>query len=119
MSDTEQWKQQKLKNLECLRACIFTFANYSPPSADWDHDHCRGCMAKFALFDAPEILRSGYFTRIRFGDESIVEPEIIRQARESGREVLAKPDAKEWVCPDCFQAFRETLAWKLAPQGQA
>jgi hypothetical protein len=118
MSSPEEWKQHKLKSLEHLRALAFTFADYTPPSADWDHDHCEGCWAKFALFDAPEILHSGYFTTVQSGDKSTKEPEFIEQARESGRTVLAKPDAKEWVCPECFQAFRTTLSWKLKSNPQ-
>jgi hypothetical protein len=113
MSSPEEWKHHKLKSLERLRAMTFTFADYRPPSAGWDHDHCEGCLATFAVFDAPEILRSGYFTTVQFGDGLTKEPEFIKQARESGREVLAKPDAKQWVCPDCFQEFRGALDWKL------
>jgi hypothetical protein len=113
MSSAEEWKQHKLKKLEHLRALTFTFADYTPPSPEWDHDHCEGCWTKFALFDAPEILHSGYFTIVELDDEFAEEPALIQQARESGSNVLAKPDAKEWVCPECFQAFRKTLAWKL------
>jgi hypothetical protein len=113
MSSAEEWKQHKLKSLERLRSLTFTFADYTPPNPEWDHDHCEGCWAKFALFDAPEILHSGYFTTVELDDEFKEEPELIQQARESGRNVLAKPDTKEWVCSECFQAFRKTLAWKL------
>ena len=113
MSTAEEWKQHKLKSLEHLKASTFTFADYTPPDAEWDHDHCEGCWAKFALFDAPEILHSGYFTSVELEGEFTEEPELIKQARESGRNVLAKPDTKEWLCPECFHAFRMELAWKL------
>ena len=119
MSTAEDWEQHKLKSLEHLRASTFTFSVYAPPSPEWDHDHCEGCWAKFALFEAPEILHSGYFTTVESSDESTQVPEFIQQARESGRNVLAKPDTKEWVCPECFQAFHATLAWKLESKPQS
>jgi|SRR5579864_4629600 hypothetical protein len=112
MSTAEEWKQHKLKTLEHLRAATFEFADYTPPSPEWDHDHCEGCWAKFALFDAPEILHSGYFTIVDLGGESEEEPELIRQARESGLKALPKPDTREWVCQECFQTYRVPLSWK-------
>ena len=113
MSSAEEWKQYKLKNLERLRALTFTFADYAPPSTEWDHDHCEGCWATFALFDESEILPSGYFTAVPVGDESSKESEIIQQARKSGSKIWAKADAKKWVCPECFQLFRITLGWQV------
>jgi hypothetical protein len=119
LSSAKERKQQKLKKLERLRGLMFRFAKYRPPSADWDHDHCDGCWAKFALFDAPEILHSGYFTITQICGQPTKEPEFIQQARESGHKVLAKPDTKEWVCPKCFHAFRKTMAWKLKSKPQS
>lgn len=113
MSTAEEQKQHKLKKLEHLGALTFTFADHTPPSPEWDHDHCEGCWTKFALFDAQGILHSGYFTIVESGDESAEEPEFIRQVKESGGKVLAKSDDKEWVCRECFQSFRKTLVWKL------
>ena len=49
------------------------------PRAEWDHDHCAFCWAKFADVDGPEILREGYAT----------------------------PDDYYWICPTCFTDFRE------------
>jgi hypothetical protein len=118
MSTAEEWKQHKLKSLEHLRGLTFTFADYTPPSPEWDHDHCECCWAKFALFEAPEILHSGYFIIVKLFDESTEESEVIQHAQESGRTVLLKPDTKEWVCPKCFQAFRVALGWKLKSKPQ-
>jgi hypothetical protein len=90
----------------------FQLADYSAPSADWDHDHCESCMAKFAEFDGPEILHSGYFTNYRSGTEHSEIPEFIKQMQEQGRKVMAKPDAKRWICKECFEKFRPILNWK-------
>jgi len=46
------------------------------------------------------------------------EPPLIQQARESGRDVMKKPDTKEWVCQECFEEFRKTLDWKLKSRAQ-
>ena len=113
MSSAEQRKQYKQKSLEHLRALTFTLADYALPSIDWNNDHCEGCWAKFAVFDAPEILHSGYFTIVELADETTEESEMINHSRESGRTVLAKPDTKKWVCPECFETFRTTVSWKL------
>jgi hypothetical protein len=113
MSSNEEWKHYKLASLERLRASSFQLADYTAPNAEWDHDHCVCCWAKFAQFDAPEVLHSGYFTIVRFGNEPTEVPPFILQARELGRHVMKKPDTKEWVCHECFDEFRNTLDWKV------
>ena len=30
--------------------------------ADWDHDHCAFCWAKFAEYDAPDVQHNAYAT---------------------------------------------------------
>jgi iron donor protein CyaY len=96
-----------------LRAAPFTFADYTPPTAEGDHHHRVGCWATYAIFDEQEILPSGYFTTVQFGDKSTRESRIIQQARESGRECPAKTGTQEWICSVCFQEFSTALAWKL------
>ena len=118
MSSNEEWKQHTRDRLEHLRASSFQLADYTPPTAEWDHDHCVGCWTKFANFDAPDVLHSGYFTFVQFEDEPLEEPPLIQQARESGCDVMKKPDTKEWVCQECFEEFRKTLDWKLKSRAQ-
>ena len=83
-------------------------AEYKAPSAEWDHDHCEGCWAKFAEFDAPDILHSGYFTVVE-DDEPAEEPVLIEQALEMERNVMKKPDTRKWICQKCFEEFRWAL----------
>jgi hypothetical protein len=113
MSTSGEWKEYKLHNLSRFKGKSFQLADYSAPSTDWDHDHCEGCAAKFAEFDGPEILHSGYFTIYEIGSPNREMPEFITQLHEQGRKVLAKPDVNRWVCKECFEEFRETLDWKL------
>jgi hypothetical protein len=60
-------------------------ATYHAPSSVWDHDHCEFCWAKFMDSDEPEILREGYVT----------------------------DDGRDWVCPQCFEDFRERFGWTI------
>lgn len=54
----------------------------------WDHDHCEFCFAKFAEpGPLPDALHEGYATL----------------------------DAYRWICPTCFEDFRERFGWTLAP----
>ena len=118
MISDEGWKQFKLDRLEHLRGSFFQVADYVAPSAEWDHDHCEACMAKFAEFDAPDILHSGYFTVAEDDDEPAEEPVFIQQAQEMGSNVMKKPDTKKWVCQKCFEELSGALDWKLEPRAQ-
>jgi hypothetical protein len=60
-------------------------ATYHRPSPVWDHDHCTFCWAKFMEADDLEILREGYTT----------------------------DDEYYWVCPTCFEDFRELFGWSV------
>jgi hypothetical protein len=118
MSSDEEWKQFKLDCLEYLRGYSFQLADYIAPNAEWDHDHCEGCMAKFAGFDAPDILQSVYCTMVEDDYEPAEEPMLIQRAREMGRNVMKKPDTRKWVCQKCLDEFRGALGWKLEPTTQ-
>jgi hypothetical protein len=49
----------------------------------WDHDHCEFCGVTFSLMDTPEDLKEGYATE----------------------------DDYRWVCPKCFEDFRDEFKW--------
>lgn len=51
---------------------------------DWDHDHCAFCWAKFGPPSQPDMLHEGYATS----------------------------DEYDWVCPTCFEDFRERFGWQ-------
>ena len=54
--EQRKWRLFYLKHLEGL---AFRLLHYQAPTAEWDHDHCFGCNAKFAEFDDPEIEHEG------------------------------------------------------------
>ena len=114
MSLRENWRYTNIKRLE---KATFRFATYTAPSPDWDHDHCCGCWAKFANFDGPEILHRGYLTAIP--SKKMPKPEFIMQCEAQGMTCLPQPvidgDRLYWVCPDCFEDFRDLLGFELVP----
>jgi hypothetical protein len=79
MSPDEEWKKHKVSQLSRFEGMLFQLADYSAPSTVWDHDHCEGCTAKFADFDGPEILHSGYFTIYKIGADNSEIPDFIKQ----------------------------------------
>jgi len=52
---------------------------------DWDHDHCEFCRAKFMVEEQPDVLHEGYCTA----------------------------DEVRWICPRCFEDFKERFAWRV------
>lgn len=52
---------------------------------NWDHDHCSFCSAEFYLKGCPEALQEGYATE----------------------------DDYHWICPNCFEDFRDRFNWKV------
>lgn len=54
---------------------------WKAPRPDWDHDHCEFCWAKFS--DAVDVLHEGYTTE----------------------------DNYYWICPDCYNDFKELFGW--------
>jgi hypothetical protein len=77
---------QHLKGLTLWRS------TWTRPRAEWDHDHCAVCWAKFSDIDAPEILREGFTTGTDY----------------------AHGARYEWVCDPCFSKLRDEMGWSTA-----
>jgi hypothetical protein len=58
---------------------------YRPYRAEWDHDHCEFCGAKFSA--RPGDLHVGYTT----------------------------DDGYRWICEPCFNDFNSMFQWKVEP----
>ena len=63
---------------------------WRPSQPDWDHDHCSFCMAKIS--DRPVD-----------GDT------------EYNAAWVTSNDEYHWVCPVCFEDFRESFRWTVDP----
>ena len=111
-ASSTDWRFDRLK---WLQGCTFRLVKYHAPSDDWDHDHCNGCWAKFADFHGPDILHEGYVYTKPY--EEGPEPEFITQCRQQGMHCVPQPAVDglelQWVCPRCFEDFRELLGFRL------
>lgn len=52
----------------------------------WDHDHCAFCWEEFCLNENCKSLKEGYATT----------------------------DDYHWICPACFDDFKEMFEWKVS-----
>ena len=110
--DPTDWRYRKL---QYLRGATFRLVKYQAPSADWDHDHCSGCWAKFADFDGTDILHEGYVAASPH--EGKPEPDFISRCKDQGMTCVPQPTVNgvllHWVCPECFETFRQELGFQL------
>ena len=58
------------------------FRKWKAPKKEWDHDHCAFCWETFS--DYPDTLHEGYTTE----------------------------DNYYWICPTCYNDFKEMFKWK-------
>lgn len=68
-----------------LKDAILELREYSPPSSEWEHDHCEFCWSKFCRSDEPECLHEGYVTE----------------------------DGRHWICTSCFHHFKDQFRFSL------
>ena len=88
---------------------------FTPPTPDWDHEHCVLCQTKFMEEPHPDTIPEGYVHGYDRSQplESLDErrapapPEAPR-----GFDVaISAPTTEQWVCPTCFSDFRERFGW--------
>ena len=76
MSDWRRHGQEKfLKGAELL------WEHYTPPTKEWDHDHCAFCFQKFSA--GSNDLHEGYTTK----------------------------DRRHWICDKCYSDFKDEFRW--------
>ena len=83
-------------NERLFRGALFVRKTYSQWSAEWDHDHCSFCWSDFAEAgtapDRADAFHEGYSTPGPPADPK---------------------DDYYWVCPPCFDDFRDYLGWTV------
>jgi hypothetical protein len=72
-----------------LESATFRWKTYGAKNAEWDHDHCAGCSAKFAERNITDALHEGY---------------AVTSDYKHG-------EAYVWVCAECFDDLKEQLRW--------
>lgn len=88
-ADAQDWR---LTDKEDYYGVALYRRRYRRYSDQWDHDHCDFCWAKFMdeQDGIPGTLHEGYVTE----------------------------KERTWICPRCFEDFRERFAWNvLEPEG--
>ncbi len=83
MPDNADWRVGGQERY--LTGATLRWQEYRAPRADWDHDHCAFCWAKFMEGSAPNVQHAGYTTA----------------------------DTKHWICKQCFMDLRERFKWKV------
>jgi hypothetical protein len=120
--------QNLLRSLQHYRGFVFRWQQYRQLSSDWNHDHCRGCWARFAEPSdqwADAVHAAGWVTLWPANEGA--EPAFISDAKAAGYVCVPSPKPggfqMDWLCPDCFILCREELnfivdpnhdQWKLA-----
>ena len=66
-----------------LRNRNLIFTEYKVCNIEWDHDHCEFCWKTFSEYEGD--LHEGYVTT----------------------------DKMHWICPDCYNDFKEIFNWKI------
>ena len=88
----KDWRLAQLEEqFPYLRGLRFRKIKYRAASAEWDHDHCAGCRAKFAEFDSAT---------------EVIYPEGYASCADHPRGA-----EYEWVCTECFTLFHDAMNW--------
>ncbi|HZP45429.1 MAG TPA: hypothetical protein VFB15_07255 [Candidatus Binataceae bacterium] len=112
------WQEYKREQLAGLTGATFFKLHYMAPSADWDHDHCLGCWAKFVAPDytgEDEVLHEGYVTYIEPAPESRrLMLGVGRTSEDAVTQPIDEGTVREWVCEACFEQFKTELDFRLS-----
>jgi hypothetical protein len=84
-------KQWRIDNAHHLKGTRLRFLHYTRWSETWDHDHCSGCMVRFAEFEVEgeEVQHDGFAT--------------CEDYKHGARYA--------WVCRTCFEDLKEEMGW--------
>jgi hypothetical protein len=90
MIEKDDWRIRCQANY--LTGIKLKYGPYRLKSREWDHDHCEFCWAKF--IDRNDWQTGGY--------------EIPKDYLTEG---YHSEDQHWWICPRCFEDFREMFGW--------
>ncbi len=83
MIEKDDWRLER-GQIEYLKDKELIYTKYTQPSKEWDHDHCAFCWKSFSIL-VDSDLHEGYCTLDRY----------------------------TWICPECFEDFKEMFNWKV------
>lgn len=73
-----------------LAGRTLAWRSWTSPRPDWDHDHCDFCW------------------------DEISDRPVDEHVRYNSAWVTSD-DTYHWICPECFEDFRQRFAWKVEP----
>ena len=84
MVSKDDWRRMGQENY-LLEVELQHIEQYTPHSETWEHEHCSFCTEKISAYEGN--LHSGYCT--------------------------TDSDQSEWICPACFDDFKDEFQWKI------
>jgi hypothetical protein len=85
MTNKEDWRLTNQENyLKGVTLVRRSYRQYAK-NPNWDHDHCDFCWAEFCFKQCEGALQEGYATL----------------------------DDYHWICPTCFEDFKDMFEWKI------
>jgi hypothetical protein len=109
---------QLRNSLRHYRSFVFRWQVYKALSPNWNHDHCKGCWARFA--ERPEEWRDtvhteGWVTLWPTHHKAKEEEEIVAEWRAERKVLVPSPKPGgfqlDWLCPTCFETCRQELGF--------
>jgi len=86
-SDNDWRLQGQEKYLKGIKLVRRKYRQYAK-NPDWDHDHCSFCWVEFCLKENCDSLKEGYATL----------------------------DDYHWICPTCFEDFKDLFNWEVVSE---
>lgn len=85
MSEQDDWRLRGQETY--LKGATLQHMRYrqNPENPDWDHDHCAFCWQEFCTDVTCDSLKAGYCTE----------------------------DEYYWICPQCFEDFKDRFGWRV------
>jgi hypothetical protein len=117
---TDDKIERLTKSLRHYRGFVFRWQRYKALSRDWNHDHCKGCSARFA--ERPdqwtdEVYTEGWVTLWPVTGTAKEEQELVAKWRSAGMVLVPSPKLSgfqlDWLCSKCFEACRQALGFVI------
>jgi hypothetical protein len=83
MREPDDWRLTN--QLAYFKGVELSWRRYRAFRQGWEHDHCVFCWSEFAEREDAEVLHEGYATI----------------------------DEMKWVCPTCFEDFKDIFEWRV------
>ena len=119
---TDHSKEFLIRFLSCYGGFVFRWQRYRTLASNWNHDHCKGCSARFAERPdewADPVHTAGWATLWPVANTGETEEELVSKWRAAGKTLVPSPKLRgfqlDWLCPKCFETCRQELGFVVDP----